>query len=144
MCQFIARQTDLNLWCGRCLVRVGSDISLSLTSLLNVVLLFKCLTCGPLHLSLLASAMFDICYFPWLVILYSPCLFTSFNLYLRFLFSTLCFFSPFTSPSHTSFVLALVPIASALSFPPLPQPLSVYIFSGVCSCWSLIPKLNGL
>lgn len=61
-----------------------------------------------------------------------------------FCFRLFVFFSPLPRlpTPHLSWLWYQLP--SALSFPPLPQPLSVYIFSGVCSCWSLIPKLNGL
>ena len=112
----------------------------------------------------LVSVLFDVCLFHWLLILYSTHIFTSFNLYLLFffffffflVFQLFVFFFSWPRLPHTSFVFALAPRPLHFSPPPplspVPQPLSVYTLAGpytgvlvpVCSCWSLIPELNGL
>lgn len=50
-----------------------------------------------------------------------------------FLFATRCFFLPFTSPSYTSFVLALVPIALCTFLSPLCPSPCLYIYLVVCA-----------
>lgn len=69
---------------------------------------------GHLQPRSLVSARFDICLFLWLLILHSPCLLESLNLYLLSLFSTLCFFSsactvPRQPRTHLSLTWHLAP-----------------------------------